>query len=118
MRRTYLIHLLIFIILSSCGSKPIRKNPKYNNLTQWELIEIIGNPKELDTLKLTVNKSLMEYQSDLYDIMSGMNAEDTIIVKEFYWKENDKNIVVWFIEDERNKWVSFDNLIWTKEIEF
>ncbi len=109
--------VLITGFIASCNN-PIQKNQTLNSLTDLEVKLKYGETTHETIIALTNNKRLLEYQSDLYDIASQLNVGDTLLVKELYWEGDKKNIVVWLKKEEGERWLSFDNLQWSKDIEF
>lgn len=109
---------MISILSLSCNTTAIQKEQGINNLTDLEVIAKLGEPTNETVMALTRGKPLLEYQSDLYNISSRLQEGDTLRVKEMYWEQRKINRVVWLKKDNENKWISFDNLSWTKDIEF
>lgn len=111
-----LVFFTVFIV--SCSSNPIQKEQEINDLTELEVKSKYGEPTHETIISLTKNKPLLEYQSDLYNVVSKLNKGDTLLVKEMYWEGERKNKVVWLKKEETKGWLSFDNLQWSKDIKF
>jgi hypothetical protein len=113
-----IFRILFTVFVVSCSSNSIQKEPVINGLVELEIKGKYGEPTHETILSLTKNKPLLEYQSDLYDVMHKLNIGDTLLVKEMYWEGEKKNKVVWLKKVETKEWLSFDNLQWSKDVKF
>ena len=106
-------------MLSSCyKSNDIYKETSIDNLPEAKIMELYGPPTYTSIISLTKDKSFLEYQSDLNDIVIKLDFGDTVQIKEFYWDGPSFNRVIWLKRADADVWFSFDNLHWNADIQF
>lgn len=104
------ILMIIFVLNMSC-SKSEKSDEKLNGKSINFLIEKLGSPD--NTVEFILTKELPEYRYGLlkyYPEPEGKN----IHIKELIWESNHKKTVIWFHNDKEN-WVSIDNLTWNPD---
>jgi hypothetical protein len=80
------------------------------------VISELGPPEKQQVIYSTENVRLHEYQSNLYKLFPNLRGEK-IKIKEFQWRKNGDNIVVWFVyRDEIG--IVVDTLGWTEKVRF
>jgi len=115
-RKKYILPFVALFIVA-CGNEDYSKNKEVNDLIESQLIEKLKTPLRETIVLVHNNSTFLEYQSDLSDLKKDLNDGDTIQVKEMYWEHEKSNQVVWLISSQ-GVWKVFDNLSWSKEIQF
>lgn len=117
MRNKLVISFIITALFWICMTQDYNKDEKIIGLTESELISKFKEPLRETTIFLHSESKLHEYQSDLYLLAKETNEFDTLVVKEMCWKLKKKNQVVWLMKKE-GEWQVFDNLSWSKDVQF
>lgn len=110
--------LLLVVILTSC----INRNKELSGLIKTkesQLVIALGKPKKVDTIFFNDEIRLLEYQSNLYNLIDLKTSNSKVLVKEMRWEKADQIIVFWLMNNEDQIWESFDFLEWNpKEISY
>lgn len=112
----WLTTLLACLILFGCGDKPAT-DKSLLGIEEYDLIAKLNKPNYVQLIELTANSELAEYRSNLYKLYPDLKKGDTVRIKELLWKREDNTEVAWF-KLKGNKWVVFDHLKWSKNINF
>jgi len=83
---------LMIILLISCSSNPFDCKKIINDK---DLDQRYGAPK-IDTIELSKETKLYEYQNGLNSIISDLKTNDTIKIIEKKWTENPFVLVKWY----------------------
>ena len=116
MIRIFIPLAVITIFLNSCNTNHPSEDKSLNKMKESEVIDKLGNPSERTIVKLFKEKSLLEYQSGLFDVMP--ENGDTLVIKELRWSNESNTQVIWFEKRLNNEWTSFSNLAWDSNISF
>lgn len=117
MRNKLLTSFIMTALLWSCRTHDYHKDEEINGLTESEVISKFNKPLREITIFLHSESKLYEYQSDLYLLAKETSKFDTLVIKEMYWKLKKKNQVMWLMKKE-GEWQVFDNLSWSKDVQF
>lgn len=112
------LFIALFVLLTCCQNKSIYKEKDLIGLSESEVRLKFGKPNNEQLLLLSSDYSLMEYQTELYQIVFNLNKGDTIKVKEMLWLKDNGTLAIWLKQNDDNLWLCFDNLKWSKDVEF
>ncbi len=112
----WLTILLVCLTLFGCNDKPT-SDKSLLGLEERSLIDKLDKPNQIQIINLTENSNLSEYRSNLYKLYPDLKTGDTVRIKEVLWKREDNTEAAWF-RLKGNKWVVFDHLKWSNDINF
>ena len=112
----WILSILIMCFIS-CKNKGYEKSENLKGLSESQVVEKLGNPLRENIITVHKNSTFTEYQYDLFALKEELKNVDTIKVKEMFWEHKKKNQVVWFTK-QSEEWKEFDNLTWSKDIQF
>ena len=108
---------IIALFFGACGNEDYSKDVALNGLDESQIIEKLETPLRETIIPIHNTSKVLEYQSDLLALTKDLKEVDTVLVKEMYWEYEKSNQVIW-LTNKQGAWTVFDNLSWSKEIQF